>query len=166
MTLCTGKYTIFWKSLLSLAPDQDHFHPQFGGRKILQNVTIYKLTLWHVLQALKLYEHCTQNLKSHIVLISTFILFKRTLLDIFKSSRMCFGETVADSSKDCSAFTFSVKQSKQCEENTLDCLGLKINELVTCETSGSIYRTTQCHITDDLNLQEHYCDNLNITPKI
>ena len=25
---------------------------------------------------------------------------------------------------------------------------------------------TQCHITEDLNLQEHQCDNLNITPQI
>lgn len=24
---------------------------------------------------------------------------------------------------------------------------------------------TQCHITEDLNLQEHHCDNLNITPQ-
>jgi hypothetical protein len=52
---------------------------------------------------------------------------------------MFFGETVADSSKDCSVFTFSVKKSKQCEEKTLDCLTMKINELVTSETSGSIY---------------------------
>jgi hypothetical protein len=91
--------------------------------------------------------------------------FKRTLLEIFKSSRMLFGETVADSSKDCSVFTFSVKQSKQCEEKTLDCLTLKINELVTSETSGSIYWMAECHIRDDLNFQKHYCDNLNITPQ-
>jgi hypothetical protein len=42
---------------------------------------------------------------------------------------------------------------------------MKINELVTSETSGSIYWMAECHITDDLNLQKHYCDNLNITPQ-
>jgi hypothetical protein len=53
----------------------------------------------------------------------------------------------------------------QCEEK-MDCLTLTINELVTSETSESIFRMTQCHITEDLNLQEHHCDNLNITPQI
>ena len=79
---------------------------------------------------------------------------------------LCSGETVPDASKDCNAFIFSVKQSKQCEEKILDCLTLKINEIVTSETSESNYRMTQCHITEDLNLQEHHCDNVNITPQI
>jgi len=47
---------------------------------------------------------------------------------------LCFGETVPDVLKDCNVFIFSVKQSKQCEQKTLDCLILKVNELVTSET--------------------------------
>jgi hypothetical protein len=64
------------------------------------------------------------------------------------------------SDSDSTVLAKSLKCSLAVVQEVLDCLTLKMKALHSFELCGTTFPVTQCHNPEDLNLQQHCCENL------